>query len=344
MEEKLKFEIIKYIESKKTKMLKLSEIYQSLKIPYTPQNDKLIYQTLKSLENAGYIQPLITAKKNYQGCSEKYKIIKSENSKENIKEEILKLDKKIKIDYFFKHTEEYIKNREAILSINEFIISSKTKELESLTVNERSYKIFKDEKKLKESENLIKKLGLDYKDLFAYDTYEPFFYYSNKYYKNDNPKTIIIIENKDTFWTMVKAIQNLKVEDIYMIIYGEGKKILKSFSFVEETGIGAKDNIKYFGDIDYEGINIYVALKQKFNTYNISTYKLGYETILDIEEFPKNIRTNQDINLEKIEEFTNEFDRDYKNKLANIFDNKKYIPQEVFNYEIAMKKLKIASV
>lgn len=343
MEEKIKSEIIKYIKTKRAKTLDLSEIYQNLNLPYIPENDKLIYKILNEIEKEGYICPLKTMKKNFQGCFTKYKILKKEESKENIKEEILKLNKKLKIDYFLKYPEQYIKNREIILLINEFIANSKNKEMGNLTVNERSYKIFKDEKKLKANENLIKKLGLNYKDLFAYDTYEPFFYYRNKDYKenetNEN-KTIIIVENKDTFWSIVKAIQNLKIENIYMIVYGEGKKILKSFLFAKEIEISKDDDIKYFGDIDYEGINIYVSLKEKFNKYRISAYKLGYETILDIESMPKAIRTNQEMNLEKVNKFTDEFNEDYKAKLLKIFDNKEYIPQEVFNYETAMQKLK----
>ena len=153
-------------------------------------------------------------------------------------------------------------------------------------------------------------------------------------------KTILIIENKDTFWTIVKAIQKLKIENIYMIIYGEGKKILKSFSFIEEFKIDSKDNIYYFGDIDFEGINIYVSLKEKYNKYNISAYTKGYETILDIEKTPEKVRKNQNINQDKIERFISEFDKKYKDKLIEIFNNKKYIPQEVFNYEVALKSMK----
>ena len=124
-----------------------------------------------------------------------------------------------------------------------------------------------------------------------------------------------------------------------MIIYGEGKKILKSFSFIEEFKIDSKDNIYYFGDIDFEGINIYVSLKEKYNKYNISAYTKGYETILDIEKTPEKVRKNQNINQDKIEKFINEFDKKYKDKLIEIFNNKKYIPQEVFNYEVAIKSM-----
>ena len=338
IEEKL----IKYILQKKTKTMNLSEVYEKLKLPYTPQSDKIINNILTNLEEKGYIKPLKTTNKDFQGSFEKYKILKlKEENEEKIKEEILKLDKKIKIDYFLKHPKEYIKHKKIIIPINEFIKQTNGGKIETITVNERSYQIYKNEKCLKENEEILKKLGLTYKDLYAYDTYEPFFYYINTEYKirKLKNKTILIIENKDTFWTIVKAIQKLKIENIYMIIYGEGKKILKSFSFIEEFKIDSKDNIYYFGDIDFEGINIYVSLKEKYNKYNISAYTKGYETILDIEKTPEKVRKNQNINQDKIEKFINEFDKKYKDKLIEIFNNKKYIPQEVFNYEVAIKSM-----
>lgn len=338
IEEKL----IKYILQKKTKTMNLSEVYEKLKLPYTPQSDKIINNILTNLEEKGYIQLLKTTNKDFQGSFVKYKILKlKEENEEKIKEEILKLDKKIKIDYFLKHPKEYIKHKKIIIPINEFIKQTNGGKIETITVNERSYQIYKNEKCLKENEEILKKLGLTYKDLYAYDTYEPFFYYINTEYKirKLKNKTILIIENKDTFWTIVKAIQKLKIENIYMIIYGEGKKILKSFSFIEEFKIDSKDNIYYFGDIDFEGINIYVSLKEKYNKYNISAYTKGYETILDIEKTPEKVRKNQNINQDKIEKFINEFDKKYKDKLIEIFNNKKYIPQEVFNYEVAIKSM-----
>ena len=343
MSEEIKKElekIEKYIKEKKTKTLLLSEVYEELKLPYLPNTDKIIFGVLLELEKEGYIEHLKTSKRNYIGSFEKYKILhlKKENE-ERIKEEILKLDKKIKIDYLLKNPNEYMKNKEIILPINEFIKNKSKEKSEKITVNERSYEIYKNEKLLKENENLIKKLGLSYKDLYAYDTYEPFFYYINTLFSSKNKK-ILVIENKDTFWTIVRAIQELRIDKIYMVIYGEGKKILKSFSFIEEFNIDKNDTVYYFGDIDYEGINIYESFKKKFCDYNIEVFKKGYETILDIEKSPEIVRKNQNINKEKIEKFLKEFNGIYVEKLEKIFKNKKYIPQEVFNYEIALKKMK----
>ena len=46
IEEKL----IKYILQKKTKTMNVSEVYEKLKLPYTPQSDKIINNILTNLE------------------------------------------------------------------------------------------------------------------------------------------------------------------------------------------------------------------------------------------------------------------------------------------------------
>ena len=159
---------------------------------------------------------------------------------------------------------------------------------------------------LKEREDIIKKLGLTLQDLKCYETYEPFFYYENKEFSKGK---ILIIENKDTFWTIQNVVKTTKYKNIYLVIYGEGKKI-------------------------------YEQLKSKYSQYNIKAYKTGYQKILDIEKNPNKIRANQICNLKNNEEFLKEFDKDYQKKLQYIFENKLYIPQEVFNASIAEKIMK----
>ena len=336
----LKTKLKKYIQTKKIKTITITEIYTNLQIQYNPTNDQTLKNTLKELVQEQYLTPIKTTKKDAHENYEKYKINPQTNQQnEQAKEEILNtLVKQINIGYYLKHPEEYIKNKEIIIPINQFLQNPDT---HKLTVNERSYMIYKDEKMLKQNEEILKKLGLTYKDLYSYDTYEPFFNYTNMLFQGTNKK-ILIIENKDTFWTIKKAIENNS--NIYMVIYGEGKKILKSFPFIENFGITEKDTIQYFGDIDYEGINIYISLKEKYPEFNIHIYKQGYETILDLEQNPRNIRTKQNINHNNIQKFLSEFDEPkdtpYKEKLIQIFKQEKYIPQEVFNNEVAKKVIK----
>ncbi len=334
MSEELKNKLIKYINITKSKMITLSYMYEYLKIPYTPQYDNILNNVILELISEKYLEPLKTSRKNVNGTYCKYRIIERKNVEiVDIKKEIMELADDIKIDYLLKYPEEYVKNKAVIIAISNFL---KKPDTTMLTVNERSYKLFRDEKKLKECENFIKKLGIDFKSLYSFDTYEPFIYYENAKF-NDKIKRIFIIENKDTFWTFINSLK--ENFGTFLVIYGEGKKILNSFSYIENFNISKDDVIYYFGDIDYEGINIYTAFKERYLDYKIMPYKIGYETILDIEKSPGAVKNNQNINESNIEKFINEFSENYKLKLKNIFDNNLYIPQEVFNLKIAKEIL-----
>lgn len=328
----IKSKIIEIIKNQKSKTINIKEIRKKINLEYTPQNEKVLKQIIEELIQEKYIEPQKTSKQNIEGIAEKYKIITKDDN-EKIKQEIVKLSNKIKIDYYLKNPKEYEKDKEIINKINQFIANPPEK---ILTINERSYQIFKDEKLLKEKENIIKKLGLTLDDLKCYEIYEPFFYYENKNCQKEK-KRIIIIENKDTFWTIQNAIKNKQYKDIYLVIYGEGKKIIKSFEFIKNFDITLQDTIEYFGDIDYEGISIYEQLKNKYIDYNITTYQKGYKKILEIENNPRKIKNQQICNQKNNDEFCAEFDEFYQNKLKTIFEEKLYIPQEVFNANVAEK-------
>lgn len=336
--EEIKNRIIKQLENKKTKTITFSEIRNNLKLPYNPENDKVLSNALEQLVEEKRIEPLKSSKKNIQRSYEKYRIIKNKEEQKEIQKEIINtFQKELNPNYFLKNPEEYVKTKEIIIPINNFF---KNPDANILTINERSYQIFKNEKKLKENEDIISKLGLNFEKLHCYETYEPFFCYINSQFKRAEKKTIIV-ENKDTFWTIQNAIKQSANEKIYMVIYGEGKKILQSFKYIENFAINKQDEIQYFGDIDYEGINIYVTLKQRYPEYNIIAYKTGYEIILDLEPNPPQIRKKQNSNFNNVKVFLEEFEPKYQEKLKDIFNNKKYIPQEVFNSIIAQKLINI---
>lgn len=331
--EQLIQKLIIFFESQKIKTVTILDIYAYLGLSYGPYSDKLIFDALNALIEEKYIEPIKSSKTN-NGGYKKYRILVKNNQEEKaIQTEIINtLVKPIDIQYLLSHTDEYIQNKDFIDLVNNFL---RKPDKNILTVNERSYQIFKNEKLLKQNGNFLSKLKLKFEDLYCYDTYEPFFYYQNVKF-NASKKIILIIENKDTFWTIKKAIENMeKYKNIYLLIYGEGKKILKSFSFIENFNIGDTYEIQYFGDIDYEGINIYVSLKEKYMNYNIKVFEEGYNAILNLEKNPQDIGTKQSRNNDYIHSFLNEFDEIYKEKLNVLFENNKYIPQEVFNYKVA---------
>lgn len=318
-------EILKKVKSQN---ITLEEIYQSTKIVYSPEIAKQMDIIIGNLVQENKLEPLKNARKNLMGTPLKYRIVRYQKDYAETKQEIMQLHEKINVQYYLKHPEEYEEYRDEIFKINNFIALEEKGQ--TLTVNERSYQIWKDEKKLKQQENILKKLGIGFKELNCYETYEPFFYFENNQY-NEKNKKVLIIENRDTFWTFKKIAE--KYQNFYLIIYGEGKKILNSFEYIENFNIKKETDILYFGDIDYEGINIYVSLVQTYSDYHILPYVVAYHKMIELENNPNQIKKKQNKREDYIEVFLNYFDTEDRKKLRNMFENNFYIPQEILNYE-----------
>ena len=280
----------------------------------------------------------------------------STGEEENLRRELISLYPEIKKTYYLKNLKQYKKDRDYILKLHNYLLNKgKSKFLKyRYTLNERSFEIFNDEKYLAQhGEALLKRLGMSLDSLNCYKTYEAFFYIL--YNRNDANKDIkdtnlnqnresnscnkynaLIIENKDTFMSIMKllnrkpgtVIGGIKID---LLIYGEGKKIISSFKFMAEIAREQTiDNIYYFGDIDYEGIGIYLNLKDSYSQYNIIPHVELYKELIDGTDSPPNLKRKQDVIL--IEEFLNFFDEYYRQRISNVLKLGKYIPQEALSF------------
>ena len=128
--------------------------------------------------------------------------------------------------------------------------------------------------------------------------------------------------------------------DVDALIFGEGKKIEKSFSFIEEIAQVEDLKVLYFGDIDPEGFGIYTRLKQRYPHINIGLQGQAYLSLIEISnrDYPQD---GQRKNIEYLDFFLDEMGNslDEKNieKLRYIWDNDLRIPQELITYEYLMK-------
>lgn len=127
--------------------------------------------------------------------------------------------------------------------------------------------------------------------LNIYQTSEPLAYYTGS---RQTPQTILITENKDTFYSMRRylmergsnqEIPNILGQEIHTLVYGAGKGILRSmedFKFCVEPYMNDSTNqYLYFGDLDYEGIGIYELLSVLFEEeHEIKPFVAAYEKML----------------------------------------------------------------
>lgn len=303
-----------------------------------------LYEKVNDLIEKEIIKPIKSSKTNGKSPAlyKRYTIIRENNGLDYSYEILNKINFKLDISKYIKKQELYEKNREDILMLSDFLDNDLDKLTKKISINERSFQIFGREKFLLKNGGmtLIKSLGLDEKFLNVYDTTEPLAYYSKD---KNTPQKILIIENKDTFYSMRNyVINNKKIfdEEISTIIYGGGKGIYKSFRDFDlcvEPYLSCKDNeLLYFGDLDYEGINIYEKLSEIFcEEFRIYPFKNGYKKMIEKYKklnfkLPKSSE-NQNKNIRG--SFFEFFDKDIKKEMIDILKSGRYIPQEILNID-----------
>ena len=171
---------------------------------------------------------------------------------------------KLDNNYYLQHVQEYKEHRPYVLRISDLMSNGPA---EILTANERAFELFGDEKALTSPDNaafdgsrVLKNLGLTLEDIGAEIISEPFVYTKSKGFDTrdiTSVRTILIVENKDTYWTLKNAVLQSDLDYIDMVIFGEGKAILSKFRYIEEVGGRVNDHYFYFGDLDSEGIEIF---------------------------------------------------------------------------------------
>lgn len=272
----------------------------------------------------------------------KYKIVeKEEDNSFYIEELTYKILSKFDISYYKKNIDKYKEHRNYILALNIFIKENEELLKVPLSMNERSFQIWGREKFLQKEEgkSILKNLGLNLDYLNYYDTSEPLAYYSKS---KKVPQNILILENKDTYYTMRRYLinsnnNNILRKEIDTVIYGAGKGIIKAFRdydiSVEDYLANKVNKIYYFGDLDYEGIIIYEKFYDTYkDKYNINLFIDGYKKMIDkinnINCLPK-MKDGQNKNINKY--FLDEFSLEYRLKIEEILKNNLYIPQEIIN-------------
>lgn len=245
----------------------------------------------------------------------------------------------ISTDYYLKHLEQYQEDRPWVLLLNQYLKTNREDLKTPQSMNERSFAIWKREKFLKEEQGkkILKRCGISMEMLNLYETTEPLSYYVHT---REVPQNMLIVENKDTFYSMRKHLLSGENQifgiSVGTLIYGAGKGILRSFedfNLCAEPYMREKRNtIYYFGDLDYEGIGIYEKLAVLFENHCTirpfcEAYLKMYEKVeeVGIENLPF-MKTGQNQNIGKL--FWSFFNKQDVKKMQQIFQNGKYIPQE----------------
>ncbi len=271
----------------------------------------------------------------------------------------------IKSEVYRKSPRAFGEDREYLDALNSFLKnpSLQASLAQAMSVNERSFQIFRDEKFLFSSQGrtFLQRVGLKLEDLSCYVTCEPFFYVDYREVREQSayaqeaslpertlslpevpaPYTALIVENKDTFYSIKRSwragVRRLGEQEFDLLIYGEGRKIVSSFAFVEEIQGLSQDNLSvlYFGDLDPEGLDIFGALATAFPGYRIEPLVFGYEALLRLygERAPLRREKAQKLHPEYAESFLQFFSPMRRAEIGTLLAQKRYIPQEGLNYQ-----------
>lgn len=272
-----------------------------------------------------------------------YWLFQEEQDYSEIQEELrYQINPLLNTEYYQKNPEKYKEDKRQIRLLSQYLTKDKDLRTSPATINERSFEIFHREKFLdrEKGRSLLSRLKFPEEKLNFYETSEPMSYYSHS---KITPQNFLIIENKDTFYSMRKHLihqqDTLLGLKVGTLIYGGGKSIYKSFAdfvnYVEPYFKHSENKIYYFGDLDYEGILIFEHLQKEYaNQVEICLFTKAYEKMLEkaehigYEELPE---TKEGQNKNAGDSFFQSFSQVAQKKMRNILENGKYIPQEILN-------------
>ena len=291
------------------------------------------YEYIMKLLKKGQIKPVKASKSNGKkpALYREYWMVEEQKDYSNYIEEIKYIfSTMISVDYYLAHPDTYEKDRIWVLMLNEYLKKHTDALLTPESLNERSFEIWHREKFLdrEQGKKILKRCGLNVEALNVYRTTEPLSYYTHT---RNTPQNILILENKDPFFSMRNYLLNGHTEifgaEIGTLIYGAGKGIIRSFQdfdlCAEPYMKHPKNTIYYFGDMDYEGIGIYENLAEKFRSrWKIIPFVPAYQAMLgkaeQIIELPET-KEHQNRNIST--QFFSCFDEIMVKKMEAVLDN-----------------------
>jgi hypothetical protein len=240
--------------------------------------------------------------------------------------------------------EDYELDREYILKIDTYL-KNKIQDECRIGVYERSYQIFSDEKFIKNpsektnrGEKILNHLGLSIQDLNCYENSVPMLCFIRESFYRNPIRRILIVENLDTYWTFQRCMTiDNSINDINMLLFGQGYAIVGTFAEYENYGIKENDHILYFGDIDSEGFKIYKQFRDKYSVLNIELAAKYYEMLVEIvkvKEFSQVKNEQEQIDITMLDELLKDFKDAARLFISDLVKKDKYIPQEALNYNL----------
>lgn len=296
-------------------------------------------------DNQDLLKPIISSKTNGNRkypIYMKYRVLLQEEQQEDYSDDIRKLHPMLQANgWLISHQLEYKKYRSKLIQINTYLFSCQLND-EPISRKERSFSIFSEEKILDDSgiRSLLSHLDLDALKLAFYDTPE---YCLNDFIAERKPDmTLLICENKDIWFN----IRRLMFEDekrtilgktMDGVVLGSGNRVCEKNCLSNYTDFLKVKRVSYlyWGDIDREGLDIYLRLKRDNPDLSIELFMPGYEMMLSLSKtttLPDSDDHREHRNT--YEEIYALFEAEKADLLKEYINQNKRLPQEIISYAI----------
>ncbi|HBW34763.1 hypothetical protein [Desulfosporosinus sp. BICA1-9] len=334
---------------------------QELQQIFQESDYDLFHTEVERLVERGILSPVKSAKSNGRlpPLFNKYRIIKPQADNTGYLESIRRLNPVLNLSGYLQRPELYKKHLEIIEGISRYLWFAKDLLKMPMSRKERSFSVWGREKMLDEHRALVMEVlkfnRLDENFLNYYDTPEPFFEYIHD---RGEPMTILVIENKDTWFTFRKLMQAtgkncITGRVVNVLLYGEGNKITKQRALEDYSATmlggqgdqagssGQAARFLYFGDLDWEGIRLFFRTREANPTLELKPFSPLYRLMLEMGqslELPKSL--DQRGVSAPLSEFLALLGLPEEESLGAWLAEGKYIPQEIINYQVAAKIIK----
>lgn len=288
-------------------------------------------QEINLLEEEGILVPVKSAGNNGRTpfLSYKYKIQRTKLRKKThkqIEKMQIKCHPELSLDtYYGLPHSAWEEDFPYIEKINQYIIHQgwPTKEVPA---PERSLALTGDEKWIQEhnGKRVLERLQI-WDRLKIIPVHDPLSFAIHPQQLQNQQQLHLIVENKTTFDGLVGALTDTPFSTL---IYGQGYKITKSIEhFTRQIPLpNVEHTIYYFGDLDWEGINIWHLLSNKIQVVPAVSF---YQESLQKQAMP--IKTKQKINYEALQAFLQFFPKKDQQQIEAILNNHLYLAQEVLS-------------
>lgn len=303
---------------------------------------ELFYQTIEKLQDEGALSPINN--KQFNGKSPALPLYFWVNSKPSEAKwnrlDMMKLSDRLDFSYYENHPEYQTKEEwERIEKLYNFLETAEEREV--VSIEERSLELFGHEKFLydhelfPEGKGFLTRIGITAEKLKMVEYGEPFVFWLMQGKEIKDVQRILIVENLSFFHTAIKLLEdNLLDYEPELIIYGEGTKIERSFSFFFRLFPPKNYLFYYAGDLDASGYGILGRLMEKFPNTSIQPALKIYRKMLECMNQRNDQKLGQkQANKEHRDAFFQWFMEEEQQLLQQLWDENKRIPQEVLTIE-----------